>query len=143
MITFVNVAPTLMQWVALLLALVGLAWFVPRTVGDVILKRRGVETTGKVVGIRRDNSNQGNASAATIEFIDARNRPYTFKSDLPVTDDTGFVGASVAVIYDPKNPARAREANRPLANLLVTVLVYGLIVAALLCVFIPSLAAIL
>ena len=51
-----------------------------------------------------------------------------FDSNLPVNRVTDTVGAEIAVMYDPKNPARAREVGRPLAKAFHNVIWHAIII---------------
>jgi hypothetical protein len=118
--------PTDMQIWCFLCALFISAIVTPYTYGDFVLRRRRAFATGKVVKI--DTS--GDAPyTPTIEFRDASGNLRRFDSNLQVNGGTGTVGAAVAVIYDPVNPARAREIGRPLAKAFNTIFWYCLIAA--------------
>jgi len=81
--------------------------------GDLMLRRRGLVATGKVVDI--DKSDDGR-DTPIIEFADRLGRTWRFTSYLPVTRTTGSIGATVEVKYDPLHPKRAREVGRPLTK---------------------------
>jgi hypothetical protein len=100
------------------------ALVIPRSYGDLVLRRRRAHTSGRVVAI--DTSGEA-PYTPTIEFRDASGTVRRFDSGLPVNDATGTVGAEVAVIYDPSMPTRAREAGRPLSKALNTTVFYALI----------------
>ncbi|MDX8467658.1 DUF3592 domain-containing protein [Mesorhizobium sp. VK23B] len=113
------------------LALLGI-----QTYGNIVLKRRGVPTTGKVVRI--DKSSDG-PDTPIIEFADRLGKTWRFESYLPVNKTTGNVGAPVEVMYDPLHPKRAREVGRPLMKA-VHLLVWCAVVAGLMVLaFLPGL----
>jgi hypothetical protein len=117
---FVGLAPTDMQVWALVVALFMFGIILPQTIGDIVLMRRRVAATGRVVKI--DTSSDG-PDTPTIAFV-ADGREWTFASNLPCTDQTNSVGADVPVIYDPLNPKRAREEGRTLSKIWFAVLWY-------------------
>ena len=97
----------------------------PYTYGDIVLRRRRVLATGKVI----DVDTSGDAPyTPTIEFTDASGRARRFDSDLPVNRATETVGAEIAVMYDPQNPKRAREVGRPFAKALHYVVWYSIVI---------------
>lgn len=74
-----------------------------------ILARRGMRTTGKVVGI-----DPGDEAPDTpiIEFRDDRGNPVVFRSLYGCTAETGQLGAKVPIVFDPRKPTRVREIGR-------------------------------
>jgi hypothetical protein len=138
MVTFLNGPPSVLQVLALFAALIGLAIMLPRSRNDLLLRLRGVRTTGEVVVIHYGNET---ANAPTIAFTDDQGVAHRLRSDLPLHGDKNFVGAPIPVIYDPRQPSRASEADRPLAKLVVNGLVYALIVFCLLVALLRPFAA--
>ncbi len=138
MFTFLDGAPSPLQWLALLAAIAGLVIFAPRSRDDLLLARRGVRAIGRVAIIHYGNQN---ADAATIDFVDGDGRAHRFRSYLTLAGDRHFIGAELPVIYDPRYPKRAREADRPLAKLAIGALGYALIGLCLLIGLIRPLAA--
>ena len=122
--------PSDIQIWCFLCALFAAALVVPRSYGDLVLKRRRVLAMGAVVAI--DRSGDG-PDTPTIEFRDASGKVTRFDSDLPVNGTTEAIGAPVEVMYDPLHPARAREAGRPLARA-VNVIVWYSVIALLLAI---------
>ncbi|BCH31284.1 hypothetical protein MesoLjLc_32140 [Mesorhizobium sp. L-8-10] len=117
-------APSDIQiWCLICVVFLG-ALVVPETYGDLVLMRRRAYTTGKVV--RLDTSGDG-PDTPVIEFTDRAGKRQRFHSGLAVNSTTATVGAEVAVIYDPVNPNRAREARRTLTMALGTIVWYGTI----------------
>ena len=101
------------------------ALVLPHTYGDLVLARRRLTTTGKVVEV--DTS--GDAPyTPVIEFRHIAGRVRRFDSVLPVNGATGKIGAEVAVVYDPVNPTVAREAGRPLSKAFHNIVWYVIIV---------------
>ena len=122
--------PSDIQIWCFLCALFVVALVVPRSYGDLVLRRRRVVAMGTVVAI--DTSGDG-PGTPTIEFPDASGKVRRFDSDLPINGTTEVVGAPVEVMYDPLRPARAREAGRPLAKA-VNVIVWYSVIALLLAI---------
>ena len=122
--------PSDIQIWCFLCALFVVALVVPRSYGDLVLKRRRVLAMGTVVAI--DTSGDG-PDTPTIEFRDASGKVRRFDSDLPINGTTEVVGAPVEVMYDPLHPARVREAGRPLAKA-VNVIVWYSVIALLLAI---------
>ncbi|MGX1322131.1 hypothetical protein AB7M17_005584 [Bradyrhizobium sp. USDA 377] len=83
--------------------------------GDLVLLRRGRRTAGTVVGI---DPGDESPDRPIIRFKDVSGREFTFTSVLGCNDTTRRIGAQVEVDYDPAKPGRAREAGRPVADLL-------------------------
>jgi hypothetical protein len=108
----VGLHPADMQVWAFMVVLFMLAWASPHAYGDWVLVRRRRATTGTVVEL--DTS--GDSDTAVIAFEDHLGRPHRFESELPVTGRTRTTGSAVAIVYDPLNPGRAREAGRWLAK---------------------------
>ncbi|PBC03145.1 DUF3592 domain-containing protein [Mesorhizobium sp. WSM3860] len=112
------------------LALVGV-----QSYGDIMLKRRGVLATGKVVGI--DKSGDG-PDTPVIEFADRLGTTWRFESHLPVNGTTRNVGAPVDVMYDPLHPKRAREVGRPLMKAIHLVVWYAVVAGLMALAFWPG-----
>jgi hypothetical protein len=104
------------------------ALVVPRSYGDLVLRRRRALATGTVVAI--DTSGDG-PYIPTIEFRDASGKVTRFDSDLPVNLVTEAIGAQVEVMYDPLHPTRARETGRPFSKAFNTILWYSIIAVLL------------
>ena len=115
------------------LALVG-----TQTYGDLLLRRRGVVATGKVVGL--DKSDDG-PDTPIIEFADRLGKTWRFTSNLPVNGTTGSVGASVEVKYDPLRPKRAREVGRPLVKAAHMAIWWTIVAALMTLAFWPGLTS--
>ena len=96
------------------------------TYGDLVLARRQVRTKGAVVSIDRND-----VDTPRIAFTDRRGDRYEFDSNLPIRLGADAVGDSIAVVYDPHNPKRAREAGRPIAKGFSIVVWYGVALAIL------------
>ena len=122
----VGMHPIDMQVWALYVAVFMLALGGASTYSDVILMRRQMRTTGTVTGIDRDD-----VDTPRISFRAADGESYEFASTLPLNFGTATIGNSVAVVYDPLNPRRAREAGRPIAKGVAIVVLYGVAVAIL------------
>ena len=122
--------PSDIQIWCFLCALFLVALVVPRSYGDLVLRRRHALAAGTVVAL---NPSDDGPDTPTIEFRDASGKVTRFDSDLPVDGTTETIGAAVDVMYDPLHPARAREAGRPLANA-VNVIVWYSVIAALLAI---------
>jgi hypothetical protein len=88
---------------------------------DIILMQRRVRTTGTIVRIDRDD-----VDTPRIAFADVHGRTHEFSSSLPVRGGADTMGDTVAVIYDPQNPRRVREAGRPILKVLGAVVWFGL-----------------
>lgn len=106
--------PDIQIWVFLVAAFMFLL-AAPGTYGDIVLMRRSVRTTGKVVRI--DEGSSDGPDTPIIDFRDASGRLWTFESELGCNAATRRIGASVPVIYDPLNPKRAREDGRRLSKI--------------------------
>lgn len=76
--------------------------------------------------MKLDSSSDG-PDTPIIEFIDQAGNRQRFHSGLAVNSTTATVGAEVAVICDSLNPKQAREAGRPRAKALGTIVRYGII----------------
>jgi hypothetical protein len=96
------------------------------TYGDLVLARRQVRTQGTVVSIDRND-----VDTPRIGFTDQRGERYEFDSNLPIRLGADAVGDSIAVVYDPSNPKRVREAGRPIAKGFSIVVWYGVALAIL------------
>lgn len=107
-----------------------------QTYGDLLLKRRGVVATGKVVSLEK--SDEG-PDTPIIEFADRRGKTWRFTSSLPVNKTTKSVGASVEVKYDPLRPKRAREVGRSLAKAAYMTLWWTIVAALMTLAFWPGL----
>jgi len=110
---------------AFLCALFFSGLILPSTYGDLVLRYRRALAKGRVVKI--DTS--GDAPyTPTVEFADPSGVTHRFQSNLPVNRVTDTVGAEVAVMYDPENPARAREVGRPWAKAFHNVIWHSIII---------------
>ena len=102
--------PSDIQIWCFLCALFLVALVVPRSYGDLVLKRRRVLVMGTVAAI---NTSDDGPDTPTIEFRDASGRMMRFDSDLGVNSTTEVIGAPVEVMYDPLHPAApAKPAGR-------------------------------
>jgi hypothetical protein len=77
---------------------------------------------GHVVAI--DKSGDG-PDTPTIAFNDEAGREWRFDSNLPCNSRTNAIGSGVPVIYDPRNPKRAREHGRVVSKALAALIWYG------------------
>ncbi|RWB22519.1 DUF3592 domain-containing protein [Mesorhizobium sp.] len=107
-----------------------------QTYGDIVLRRRGVLATGKVVRI--DKSSDG-PDTPIIEFADRLGKVWRFESHLPVNKTTRNVGAPVGVMYDPLHPKRAREVGRPLMKAVHLIVWYAVVGGLMALAFLPGL----
>jgi len=110
-----------------------LAIFIPMTYGDLVLRRRNVLVTGKVVKINKDSDG---LDTPTIEFADSTGKVWRFDSTLPVNATTGAVGATVHVMYDPLHPQRAREAGRPLMKAFQTIVSFAIFIGLMIATYV-------
>ncbi|RRI07026.1 DUF3592 domain-containing protein [Mesorhizobium tamadayense] len=113
-----------------------LALVAMQTYGDIVLRRRGVLATGKVVRI--DKSSDG-PDTPIIEFADRLGKTWSFESHLPVNRTTRNVGAPVEVMYDPFRPKRAREVGRPLMKAVHLLVWYAVVAGLMVLAFLPGL----
>lgn len=91
---------------------------------DMILRRRQANAMGTIVSIDHNDY-----SSPRVAFRDARGERHEFDSNLPLRLGADTVGDTIAVVYDPLNPRRAREAGRPIAK---SIAIFGWIAVALL-----------
>lgn len=101
------------QWIGLfvlVLGLAGSAYYVYLLWNRRVLRKRGVEATGRVVSVTATKSvgQSVTLGSSKVEFVDASDTTRRFKR-LGMLD----VGEEVGVSYDPKKPTRVRVTTRP------------------------------
>lgn len=111
----VGLNPSIPQTYFFLVAALFASWLLVQLYGDFVLLRRGRRTAGTVVGI---DPGDESPNRPIIRFKDVSGREFTFTSVLSCNDTTRRIGAQIEVDYDPAKPSRAREAGRPVAELL-------------------------